>query len=387
VSEDNPYPSKTGLYKHHSHSILFCLHSIHTRRKHMQKDMHYYGTYALARAAGMKGDAARIVASASQFVDDSIDYDLIFNPDGSSIACTVTAHHALSKKNLDITDQRYIWVPFHFLPGIDGKTIEEKLVCVKDGPLAADIIKKAMDSEDVDLKMLTRIGITAHVYADTFSHYGFSGISSDFNKVHADSIEVKVSNAGIKDYLMKKLHAFFDETKVLMDRFIADNAEYFSNALGHGPVATCPDRPYLKWSFKYEKTERKEERDNSVTFMQGCENLYSFFNAFCSKRTEFSSGEGIPFNKIKEEIQKILEFEGTEEDRSEKWKCFVKEKFNKDIPAYKGDAWLKANSKNKDHKTVSQNDRNEAIAFHQAAEEHQYLVLKKLLPNYKINIV
>jgi hypothetical protein len=353
----------------------------------MQKDMHYYGTYALARAAGMKDDAARIVASASQFVDDSVDYDLIFNPDGSSIACTVTAHHALSKKNLDITDQRYIWVPFHFLPGIEGKTVDEKLICVKDGPLAADIIKKAMNSEDAGLKILTRIGITAHVYADTFSHYGFSGISSDFNKVHADSIEVKISNAGIKEYLLKKLHAFFDKTKELMDRFIADNAEYFSNALGHGSVATCPDRPYLKWSFKYEKPERKEERDNSITFMQGCEKLYSFFNAFCSKRTEFSNGSGIPFGDIKAEIQKILEFEGTEKERSDKWSAFVKAKFNKSIPDYKGDAWLKANSKDRNHKNVSTDDKNEAIAFHQAAEEHQYFVLKELLPNHNINIV
>ena len=39
----------------------------------MQIDMHFYGTYALARAAGIKPDSAHTIAYASQFVDDALE--------------------------------------------------------------------------------------------------------------------------------------------------------------------------------------------------------------------------------------------------------------------------------------------------------------------------
>ena len=39
----------------------------------MQIDMHFYGIYALARAAGIKPDSAHTIAYASQFVDDALD--------------------------------------------------------------------------------------------------------------------------------------------------------------------------------------------------------------------------------------------------------------------------------------------------------------------------
>lgn len=36
----------------------------------MQTDMHYYGTYAMARAAGLNQDTCRKIAYSAQFVDD-----------------------------------------------------------------------------------------------------------------------------------------------------------------------------------------------------------------------------------------------------------------------------------------------------------------------------
>ncbi len=38
----------------------------------MQTDKHYWGAYALARAAGIKRRAAQIIASASEYVDDAV---------------------------------------------------------------------------------------------------------------------------------------------------------------------------------------------------------------------------------------------------------------------------------------------------------------------------
>jgi hypothetical protein len=43
----------------------------------MQIDMHYYGVYALARLAGLKPEAARIIATASEYMDDSVGSDTL----------------------------------------------------------------------------------------------------------------------------------------------------------------------------------------------------------------------------------------------------------------------------------------------------------------------
>ena len=37
-----------------------------------------------------------------------------------------SAHHFYDTANSDKNDQRYIWVPFHFIPGGKGKTLSEK---------------------------------------------------------------------------------------------------------------------------------------------------------------------------------------------------------------------------------------------------------------------
>lgn len=37
----------------------------------MQIDMHYYGTYAMALASGITRNAAKVIATAAQFVDDN----------------------------------------------------------------------------------------------------------------------------------------------------------------------------------------------------------------------------------------------------------------------------------------------------------------------------
>ncbi len=37
----------------------------------MQIDMHYYGVYTLARAAGVNREAAEVIATVAQFVDDN----------------------------------------------------------------------------------------------------------------------------------------------------------------------------------------------------------------------------------------------------------------------------------------------------------------------------
>ena len=148
----------------------------------MQLDMHYHGTYAMARAAGLGPEAARIIATSAQFVDDNKAQDHAVFRDGSRIDKEATAHHLLDLANLDDHDQRRVWVPFHFIPGKVGTTYTERLKCRMDSPIVQEMRDHHLTLSDRAFS-LHLPGIAAHVYADTFAHYGFSGVGSRGNKV------------------------------------------------------------------------------------------------------------------------------------------------------------------------------------------------------------
>ena len=165
----------------------------------MQKDMHYYGTYAMARAAGLAPKVCRTIATAAEFVDDNGDKETIEFPDGGRLDFVPTAHHAADIENIDRHDQRLVWVPFHFIPGNEGRSMSERLLCRKDSEIAREMIDHNLSLADKPFG-LHLAGITAHVYADTFSHYGFSGVSSRWNRIDTSSVEffdVEPKNPGL----------------------------------------------------------------------------------------------------------------------------------------------------------------------------------------------
>ena len=182
----------------------------------MQEDMHYYGTYALARAAGLGVNHAKVIAYAAQYVDDSTSSDSEVHQDGGMFEATATAHtnaEAIENAVADHSEQRKVWVPFHFFPGGEGDTLSEKLKCVKDGKLAQEMVANHI-RHSVSVKDehgLELMGIMAHVYADTFSHYGFSGVSSRGNKVDGESFELDVKDEKVKAYIMGKLTGFLSK--------------------------------------------------------------------------------------------------------------------------------------------------------------------------------
>ena len=136
----------------------------------MQIDMHYHGVYAMARAAGLTREASGRIATASELVDDNAEQEHVEFGDGGRLDLMPTAHHTTDTANLNEEMQRKVWVPFHFIPGNRGRTVAERLVCRKDSAIAREVVEHAV-------RMANRafgpqlIGITAHVYADTFSHY------------------------------------------------------------------------------------------------------------------------------------------------------------------------------------------------------------------------
>ena len=79
----------------------------------MQIDMHYYGVYAMARAAGLTREASGRIATASELVDDNAEEEYVEFGDGGRLDLMPTAHHTLDTENRNEEMQRKVWVPFH----------------------------------------------------------------------------------------------------------------------------------------------------------------------------------------------------------------------------------------------------------------------------------
>jgi hypothetical protein len=282
----------------------------------MQTDMHFYGTHALALAAGLKPEVARLIATAAEYVDDSDTVDISF-ADGSFFHGAATGHHPVNAENLQKYDQRRVWIPFHFLPGNHGVTLHERLLCQPDSEIAREMVQWAL-SKAVGGYGPMMLGIAAHVYADTFAHYGFSGIAANINQVQFDSIKVTVNDPRIKDYILDKASKFIDG---LMNRSQEGVQSAVANllGLGHGGATTYPDRPFLKWSFTYSDGRESGERNNTETFLVASEKLHALFCEYAQACPDLCSGAPIPFETIRAKVRAILLLEADQPDRSKAW--------------------------------------------------------------------
>jgi hypothetical protein len=155
----------------------------------MEKDFHYNLVYAIAKFTGFSN--ADVIAVSSQFVDDnnegqfSIDGQPSFFPEkipanGGHYYPIMT--QSLSPKSLDPYVQKYVYVPFHFIPGDNSTVIDEKknpLSTTPASPNATAVLKKAFESGNP-----YQLGIALHTYADTWSHQNFTGLQEAWNSVY-----------------------------------------------------------------------------------------------------------------------------------------------------------------------------------------------------------
>jgi len=349
----------------------------------MQIDMHFYGVYALARAAGVNQNTARIIAYASQFVDDAIDDEAIVLEYKNAVLPIMTAHKAIDYQNTIPVDQWNVWVPFHFLPGNAGEsgTFLEKMACRKNSPLADKILEHALEHKKETIGPYLA-GVTAHVYADTFAHYGFVGLSRDCNKVRNGSIKVEVKSTSIFDYIESKFETF-------KNRIAGTFAE--AVPVGHGAVSTYPDRPYLKWKYIYE-SGGAVKRDNLDDYMEACEGLHAFFSQYVINNNKHGKiAKSRTWNNLKGEVEKILRKEESKEKRIDLWKKAITS--NKLFTATNKDKSIQYLEKDwnsgvieycfEDNKRL---DGCEPYLFIQAARKHRAFVLDKLLPDFQLII-
>lgn len=358
----------------------------------MQIDMHYYGTYAIALAAGIPDEDARVIAYASQYMDDATSDRNGEHEDGGWLVTFTTAHHLMQsaqtmvRKSFD--DQRKIWVPNHFVPGGAGNTFEERALCVMDSPIARAMFEEHLVTARNLAYGLELIGVAAHAYMDTFSHYGFSGFSSKYNKIRLGSIETRaIRSRGARAEVSERVSRA--NSGNLAEKYLTNVVSLFAQggnaALGHGAVLTLPDLPYLRWEFSFEKRRHdgrsKEKRDNHMTYLLAAQSLHEFLSNYafaCYQRARTR-----PFAEIKSKIAEILSAEGETDARAACWLASGL------IPS---DASYDAADWEQDLKTFRNGFSSEegiachAYRFHQAAAYHRYYMLKDLLPRFGLAV-
>jgi len=345
----------------------------------MQIDFHHATTYVAARLAGFPHGDADIIAYAAQYVDDATcDGTLRF--DNKAIYDRISsAHKAIDPKNLDDLDNQKVWMPFHFLPGNAGADAGEglqerfihKLVCLPESPIAKDMVKAAILDQDKPYK-LHRLGITMHVYADTWAHQEFAGVKHEINNVD-HIIEIGSSDV-FKDGLVNLIIRMTPE-------------------LGHGRAYIFPDMPFLAWEY-VNGHGKKIIRNNTDIFCEAADALCKVMKRY-RLRDPDASVTGIEENDMLQ-IRKLFVNSKKKdgEDRHQDWTAAIKQglfSFGSATISYAEDgkdSW-KAQALGSSRDLPEYTYKESFLTsnwklFHDALQLHSFTVSHDILPKYGI---
>ena len=302
----------------------------------MEKDFHYYLVYAISKVTGF--EKADIISFLSQFVDDnnegqfSIDDQPAFFPekieaDGGHYYPIMT--QSLSPKSLNPYVQKYVYVPFHFIPGENSVVIKGKknpLSTTPDSPNARAVLKKAFESNNP-----YRMGIALHSYADTWSHQNFTGLQEGWNSIYP----------------------WYNVFKSIVPN------------IGHAEAGHSPDVISEDW------TDHRigAKIVNSKRALQATAEIY--------KTMRRKTGSGPYWTEIQKDFRQIIKATDYD-DRKIKIDDFLAENGLGAIPKYTKSDWIDAALDRREEKIVMRAGFAETdwYRFHQAAKSHFATVLE-----------
>ena len=123
----------------------------------------------------------------------------------------MTSHKPLDLDNTLPEDQWRVWTCFHFCPNDEAAdSLDGKLVCRKNTALSQAILDNALRYSGEPIGPYLA-GVAAHVFADTFAHFGFIGLASDLNKVQPESVKTDIKSKDVHSYVWNKFKAFQDK--------------------------------------------------------------------------------------------------------------------------------------------------------------------------------
>ncbi len=363
----------------------------------MQIDFHNAVTYVVARLANFSHEEAHIIAYSAQYVDDATNDGYITFDTRAMYSRIASAHKMLDYKNFDDLANHHSWIPFHFLPGNDGLPMDQgadldfmkKIICRPNSFIAKDMVRECIRHKN-DKNSLHRLGITMHVYADTWAHQGFAGVIHEANRTtQLTSGSAKLATATMVEDVKNYFTHLIDHAT---GHFVAD-----ALPLGHGTVLSYPDQPYLKWSYINNAGE-KIIRDNPKDFLEAAECMCIAMKSF-KAGDESLSATGLG-TKDQEAIEKLIHENDSKEgdERHEKWVDAIRDgvfSFGNSNLTYipKGENSWKYIALD----TKKSKDSGDEIypydpsflnsdwkRFHDALQSHRLYVVQNLLPSYGI---
>ena len=302
----------------------------------MEKDFHYFLTYALVKVTGFENPD--IIAFASQFVDDNNEGQ--FYIDGAMEAFPQRIANSggyyypimtqsLSPKSLDPYVQKYVYVPFHFVPGDGSVVIGKKnnaFSTTPGSPVAVALLRQALESKNP-----YQIGIALHTFADTWSHQNFSGFQESWNSVYP----------------------WYNVFKSIVPN------------IGHAEAGHSPDVISETWTDHRLKTDIV----NSQRAFQATSQIY--------KTLRRKSGQGPLWTDIQKDFKRIINAPGYDE-RIGMIADLLSEQGHGAIPDYKKDDWIDAALDRRDEELCMHPGFENTYwhHFHQAAKQQLALVME-----------
>jgi len=292
----------------------------------MEKDFHYFLTYAMAKMT--ECPQPEVIAYACQFVDDNnegqffVDGEKIFFPEKLKTADRYYYYpvmtQSLSPKSLDPYVQKYVYLPFHFLPGDNNVTIKGSPNPLNTTPNSGNAKKLLSASLESDNPYL--IGIALHTFADTWSHQNFTGMQEEWNAVYP----------------------WYNGFKSIVPN------------IGHAEAGHSPDvisEPWIDYRIGKTVIDNKERAFAATRAIY--ENL--------QKKTR----KGTPWNDVKGKFQQIIDADDYDERIAK-----ISALMDGSIPGYSRDAWI-GEAIDKDAGEVSMKPGytdTDWYRFHQAAK-------------------
>ena len=225
----------------------------------MQKDFHYYATYAAAILAGYSHEESMVICYSAQFVDECSKTYLRSIKAPLSAATTQLQEEMADARTdlLGLQDITRIWASFHFLP-LDlyrnpkvrcSRAYRRKyrLICGPNGELAADTVRLAKG------KSLEAAGIAMHVIADTWAHQYFAGTpSAVINNVNDYFYEIILKDGKPEDHKIRFNHnptTADDPEKLEYTSTMFQSSENSVMNLGHGRAGHFPDYSFARYRY------------------------------------------------------------------------------------------------------------------------------------------
>jgi hypothetical protein len=357
----------------------------------MEIDMHFGGTYIVARLAGFSELEASTIANAAQYVDDANNSGFVRFKNGALFQRTTTVNKLASSDNLNDCSNHLAWLPFHFLPGNCGlpagegmeKNYVQRLICQANSHIAQDMVEYCIVSQQSPQK-LHRLGITAHVFLDTFAHQKFGGFWHVCNWV-----------GGLQGHDESTHKSTMESIEELFPKCLLSPLPM----LGHVLASTYPDTPWLNWSYK-NADGIDDSRKNPDIFMSALDELHRVFCRYrraSEARTPEEEGlTPVTADALRHHLTSITSESG--EVRLAEWRALITSNefgFGHDEASYVAKNWrAKALNNEGDFgpcevfNDIPEIDypadflQSDWVLFHNAAKDHRHAVVQGILPRY-----